>query len=104
VLDATNGGAAGTAFGGFPLTQQLVAGETYRVIVGSYDLAESVSGSLVVVGPPQGNPADLNHDGLVNASDLAILLGNWGSSGSGDIDHDGVVGAADLAALLGAWG
>jgi hypothetical protein len=104
VLDATNGGAAGTAFGGFPLTQQLVAGETYRVIVGSYDLAESVSGSLVVVGPPQGNPADLNHDGLVNASDLAILLGNWGSSGSGDIDHDGVVGPADLAALLGAWG
>lgn len=104
VLDVDNGGAAGTAFGGFPLAEQLVAGQAYRLVIGSFNAGETVSGSLVVSGPPQGNPADLNHDGIVNASDLAILLGNWGGSGVGDIDHDGIVGAQDLAALLGAWG
>ena len=29
-------------------------------------------------GPNPGHPADLTDDGLVNAADLAILLGNWG--------------------------
>jgi hypothetical protein len=51
-----------------------------------------------------GNPADLDGDGVVSASDLAILLGNWGNSGIGDLDGNGVVDAGDLAALLGAWG
>lgn len=51
-----------------------------------------------------GNPADLNGDGSVDASDLAILLSNWGGSGIGDIDGSGTVDAGDLAALLGAWG
>lgn len=104
VLDATNGGAAGTAFGGFPLTEQLVAGQQYRIVIGSFNASEPVAGTLVVSGPPQGNPADLNQDGAVNASDIAILLGNWGGGGVGDIDQDGTVGAQDLAALLGAWG
>jgi hypothetical protein len=52
--------------------------------------------------------ADLNGDGAVNAADLALLLGQWGTAGSagsgnGDLDGDGLVGGADLAALLGAW-
>jgi hypothetical protein len=50
------------------------------------------------------DPADLNRDGSVNAADLSILLGAWGTSGVGDIDGDGAVGAADLALLLSAWG
>jgi hypothetical protein len=49
-------------------------------------------------------PEDLNGDGVINAGDLAILLGNWGGSGAGDIDGNGSVGPADLTALLGAWG
>ncbi len=52
--------------------------------------------------PPQ--PADLNNDGFVNAADLALLLGVWGSSGGpADLDGDGTVGAGDLALLVGAW-
>lgn len=47
---------------------------------------------------------DLDGDGVVDAADLAILLGAWGSDGPGDLDCDGTVGAADLAILLGAWG
>jgi hypothetical protein len=57
-----------------------------------------------VIALATGNPADLNGDGSVNASDLAILLGNWGGSGSGDINGDGSVNAGDLAILLSNWG
>ncbi|MEY4117655.1 MAG: hypothetical protein RLZZ116_983 [Planctomycetota bacterium] len=59
-------------------------------------------GSITVNG--SANPADLNGDGAVNASDLALLLNAWGAAGGvGDIDGNGTVNAADLAALLGAW-
>ena len=104
-IDATNGGATGT-FAGFPLTQDLVAGQTYYIIAGSYGATTSITGTLTIGGPdqPTGNPADLNNDGVVNAADLSALLGNWGGTGVGDINGDGAVGAADLAALLGAWG
>ncbi len=48
---------------------------------------------------------DLSADGLVDAADLDILLGEWGSADpASDLDHDGTVDASDLAELLGAWG
>lgn len=55
------------------------------------------------------NPADLDGDGSVGASDLAILLGSWGpcppeGDCPADLDSDGQVGASDLAILLGSWG
>jgi hypothetical protein len=47
---------------------------------------------------------DLDASGAVGGSDLAIMLGAWGSAGSAaDLDLDGSVGAADLSILLGAW-
>ncbi|TVQ30659.1 MAG: DNRLRE domain-containing protein [Phycisphaeraceae bacterium] len=50
-------------------------------------------------------PADLDGDGVVGSSDLAILLGAWGDwGGPFDVDGSGLVGSGDLAALLGAWG
>jgi len=49
-----------------------------------------------------GLPGDLNGDGSVNASDLASLLGAWGTAG-GDVNGDGTTDAADMAALLNAW-
>ncbi len=51
-----------------------------------------------------GCPPDFTHDGQVDAADLAILLGNWGGSGTGDLDEDGVISGSDLGILLGAWG
>lgn len=49
---------------------------------------------------------DLDGDGTVGATDLALLLGAWGPSSSGspaDLNGDGEVGPQDLAILLGAW-
>lgn len=48
-------------------------------------------------------PADLDGDGFVAGSDLALLLGNWGGA-AGDIDGDGMIGGGDLAVMLGSWG
>ena len=50
-------------------------------------------------------PADLNGSGAVDAADLSILLGAWGTVNAiCDLDASGVVGSADLALLLGVWG
>lgn len=50
--------------------------------------------------------ADFNGDMIVEAADLAILLGAWGelSGAHGDLTADGAVDAFDLAIFLGSWG
>lgn len=61
---------------------------------------------------PAGNgvaAADLNSDGVIDALDLIILLGDWGvcddcKSCPADLDNDCNVGAGDLILLLGNWG
>ncbi len=50
-----------------------------------------------------GVPGDLDADGVVGPSDLAILLSQWGTDGSADFDDSGAVDAADLAFLLANW-
>ncbi len=52
-------------------------------------------------------PADFNHDGSVNAADIAQILGAWGPAPglpSLDLVPDGVINGADLAVLLSVWG
>ncbi|MBL9119909.1 MAG: hypothetical protein JNL80_08345 [Phycisphaerae bacterium] len=49
-------------------------------------------------------PADLNGSGNVDAADLAILLGAWGTANAADVNGDGTVNGSDLGILLGAWG
>jgi len=67
-------------------------------------------GPFETLGVPASelNIADLNGDGVVNAQDLALLLGFWGPCKTdccpGDLNGDGVVNAQDLAILLGHWG
>jgi len=53
--------------------------------------------------------ADLNCDGVVNVSDLLILLGDWGACTEpdacpADLNDDGVVNVSDLLILLSNWG
>lgn len=67
---------------------------------------------LAKEGAPEGGIAggdcaclgDLDGTGVVDAADLARLLGQWGGNGDADFDASGAVDAADLAVLLGAWG
>ncbi len=61
------------------------------------------------VGDGDCCPGDLNHDAGVDLSDLAQLLGNYGTTSGamyedGDLDQDGDVDLSDLAALLGVYG
>ncbi len=58
----------------------------------------------VTEAPSDPCPADLDGDGQVGASDVALLLGSWGGPGAADLDMDGSVGAGDLALMLGGWG
>ena len=51
---------------------------------------------------------DINHDGVIDGSDLAWLLSRWGllavAAPEADLDQDGVIGGGDLAILLNNWG
>ncbi len=72
-------------------------------------IANAPSSTVIDIGVAEaqiasaGSP-DLNGDGIVDASDLALLLGAWNTvSSTFDLTSDCVVDAADLAVLLGAW-
>ncbi len=85
------------------LTDSTVCGNLPGQILGAYT---DGGGNLVADKCPPC-PADLDGDGAVGASDLAILLGTWGpvpTPDPPDFDGDGDVDAFDLAILLGAWG
>ncbi len=45
-------------------------------------------------------PEDINGDGVIDTSDLGILIGSFGMSGPGDINSDGVIDTADLGLLV----
>ena len=51
---------------------------------------------------------DLNKDGLINVSDILLLLDAWSSSPSescsADINQDGVVSIGDLLLIIDSWG
>lgn len=77
----------------------LPAGVTALTITISTNLANTtMSGPWIFI-----NPYDLTGDGLVDAQDLAVLLGQWGGPGSADFSGNGVVDSADLSFLLGNW-
>jgi hypothetical protein len=70
-----------------------------------FDLLSVEVGALLVVDiANSGVFGDISGDSVVDSTDLAILLGNWGVGGPGDLDDSGIVDSADLALLIGAWG
>jgi hypothetical protein len=83
-----------TETGGDPPVVILPADEWY---IDNIQLESVVGGSLCGV-------YDLTGNGRINAGDLAVLIGQWGESGtSADFNGDGV-GADDLARIIGGWG
>ncbi len=83
-----------------PMAANLGCGSPAIVDMGPFESLGAVS--------PDLSPADLNGDGVVNSSDLAIILGTWGMCETeccpGDLNLDGAVDSTDLAFLLGLWG
>lgn len=50
-------------------------------------------------------PADLDGSGVVDGTDLGLLLGAWGTADlAADLDASSVVDGTDLGILLGSWG
>ena len=50
---------------------------------------------------------DLNHDKVVNAADIGLLLGMWGQPSDlpeADLNGDGVVDNGDFGLILANWG
>lgn len=102
-LVACDDDGCGTSGGGSKLSFVAAAGDCFRVRIGGYTGAQG-TGILLIDCTPYCM-GDIDQSGAVNATDLSILLGAWGSSSSvADLDDDGSVGAPDLAILLGNWG
>jgi hypothetical protein len=68
---------------------KVVPGEQYFIVPGG--------------GGGGGCAGDVNGDNVVDASDLAVVLGGWGTPDV-DLNNDGTTDATDLAIVLGAWG
>ncbi len=80
---------------------------TYQFIRGSGPIFHALgeARALVIGDDTVACAADLDVNTMVDAADLAVLLGAWGAvGGSADLNTDGTVNAADLAVMLGAWG
>lgn len=85
--------------GSGPLPPALYIGGEFTMANGS-----PAVGLVRLLAPPPTCPGDANSDQQVNAADLSVLLGQFGTSvtpGSGaDFNADGVINAADLSILL----
>ncbi len=100
--DASGNGAFSTSLPATSLSPGAVITATATAAATGNTSEFSACQQVVMVQPSLG---DLDGDGLVNAPDLAILLGSWGrcSGCAADLDGDGMVSAADLGILLGGW-
>ena len=86
---------------GQPDAIQLATGGGFELVGGFWAIA--------LVGDAVPCTGDLNGDGVIDISDLATLLANFGMAAGatfedGDSDGDGDVDIADLAALLSNFG
>ncbi len=97
--DDTTAGCSGN---GGRVSVQATAGSSWLVRIGSPVAGVGGTGALTITCVSQC-AADLNSDGLVDGSDLGMLLGGWGTP-AGDLDGSGTTDGADLGMMLGTWG
>lgn len=80
-------------------------GRVFKIVPAGGIVDKNMNG--IADGCEEGDPADLNGDGTVDSTDLAVLLAAWGDCAAAcvaDINGDGEVDSGDLAELLAAWG
>ena len=49
-------------------------------------------------------PSDCNGDGLVNVTDLLMIIDAWGMPSGCDVNSDGIIDVVDLLGVVGTWG
>jgi glucose/arabinose dehydrogenase len=94
---------------GFVVNQFASFGEDANGEIYIVDHGSTTAGAIFKIIPATGEVScdvpvlgDFDNNDLVDAADLSILLGAWGTAG-GDLNADGTTDAADLSILLGAW-
>ena len=92
---------AGVSLGGDTLATATGVSRDGRVIVGFTTDGKAFRIRNFNAPPPV--PGDIDGDGVVDSTDLGVVLSNWGGSGAGDLNGDGIVNSADLGILLSAW-
>jgi len=80
-----------------------------HVLGGSWDMADGTHttfpNSYNVTVASTAKPGDVNNDGLVNITDLSILLSDYGTTNaSADLNKDGTVNILDMSILLSNYG
>jgi V8-like Glu-specific endopeptidase len=64
-----------------------------------------VIGLSVDCDPPPDCPGDVDGSGVVDVTDLLIVISSWGETdGAGDANGDGTVNATDILMVLDGWG
>ena len=86
--------------GSYPATVQVQSSD--ENLPGRQSYSSTITVTITVEGASR--PEDINHDGIVDGGDLAVLLSQWGTTGEADIDGSGTVDGSDLGMLLSAWG
>jgi len=99
---------ASTPVGPISVSTALPPGSVITIIVGlhsqSFHPCCFREIEITVPAPTASStPGDANGDGVVNASDLAMVLSGWGTAGATDLNRDGTTDAQDLAILLANW-
>jgi hypothetical protein len=102
------GGETFSTGGGYELGATIGQHDAGAMSSGSYELAGGFwsAGSVIDQCPIL---ADLNCDGVVDGSDLLILLSAWGECSDpgncpADLNNDGFVDGSDLLIMLSSWG
>ncbi len=88
-------GASNADFGNLTFTQ-----------IASSSNDTSFYGLTMIPPAPQTLVGDVNHDGIVNSQDLAIVSSEWQQTGAGlvgDVNHDDIVNSQDLAIVSSEW-
>ncbi|MBU2539884.1 hypothetical protein KJ786_01885, partial [Patescibacteria group bacterium] len=92
---------------GYKVADVLVDGNSVGAVI-TYTFSNVYTGhtiSATFVAGAQTKTGDINGDNVINEYDFAILMADWGLTGSSqaDLNHDGVVDEYDFALLMANW-
>ncbi len=99
--------AQGWTWLGFVFRDTVVGGHRYDIYSDTWGCeppSDCCEESYIKLEITYGIPGDLDGDGDVDLSDLAILLASYNTDAGGDLDGDGDTDLADLAILLAGYG